>query len=499
MSDSESGEDNFEDAVESVEVSVSPASRAKRNTMKRGAVPGAAAAVEKQLSPEIEDQIEILTGDQLAERDTRWRRLEQLRMRRATGDNTAGMGPGAGQESPGQESPLNVTASTPADSRESSVEGIYLSGVRSHHPFKVVECDTRSVASDGKSVRTGDSHRSSVSDVRPCAAPPPDIVSSVVRHAPAPAPAPAKPAPVPSSPVTPAPAPAVMGPPSQPLAPPRKKKVSTSSSASPGPDTTDPIPAPKISSVGTKPKPTSLAVESLAVPHPIPSPASTVASLTKDLESQLLKSPGSSAQDDRLSLHNLNISSATRGDFVVRPQDEESRRGEQERKVSASEAPDINQDPSGGAAAAGEEEEAGVGAGSGRGSGGKSRRKEAGYLSGGSGSFHSGGSGGYHSSRSQVASGRGSGESRKSVAGSGGSSSMDSGMMKQMNMFIRTKSDSGNRLTDQEILKQIKVKNLDDGGEMDLVTAEDLIPKYTNPLSQHIMRSGLSLCSPVRC
>ena len=74
---------------------------------------------------------------------------------------------------------------------------------------------------------------------------------------------------------------------------------------------------------------------------------------------------------------------------------------------------------------------------------------------------------------------------------------MDSGMMKQMNMFIRTKSDSGNRLTDQEILKQIKVKNLDDGGEMDLVTAEDLIPKYTNPLSQHIMRSGLSLCSPV--
>ena len=351
MSDSESGEDNFEDAVESVEVSVSPASRAKRNTMKRGAVPGPAA--EKQLSPEIEDQIEILTGDQLAERDTRWRRLEQLRMRRATGDNTAGTG--AGQESPGQESPLNVTASTPADSRESSVEGIYLSGVRSHHPFKVVECDTRSVASDGKSVRTGDSHRSSVSDVRPCAAPPPDIVSSVVRQAPAPAPA--KPAPVPSSPVTPAPS-AVMGPPSQPLAPPRKKKVSTSSSASPGPDTADPVPAPKISaSVGTKPKPTSLAVESLAVPHPIPSPASTVASLTKDLESQLLKSPGS-AQDDRLSLHNLNISSATRGDFVVRPQDEESRRGEQERKVSASEAPDINQDPSGGAAAAGDEEEA---------------------------------------------------------------------------------------------------------------------------------------------
>ena len=62
-----------------------------------------------------------------------------------------------------------MTCSTPADSRESSVEGIYLSGVRSHHPFKVVECDNRSVASDNKS------HRSSVTDVRPQ---PPDIVSS---------------------------------------------------------------------------------------------------------------------------------------------------------------------------------------------------------------------------------------------------------------------------------------------------------------------------------
>ena len=45
---------------------------------------------------------------------------------------------GAGEEGSGQESPLNVTCSTPADSRESSVEGIYLSGVRSHHPFKVL-------------------------------------------------------------------------------------------------------------------------------------------------------------------------------------------------------------------------------------------------------------------------------------------------------------------------------------------------------------------------
>ena len=228
----------------------------------------------------------------------------------------------------------------------------------------------------------------------------------------------------------------------------------------------------KGTSTGTKNKPSSLGVESLGVPHPIPSPASTVASITKDLEKQLLKSPTTSKEESS-SVHNLNISSATRGEYVVRPQDEECRRGETERKLS-SDSNTINQDP------AGPDEDGAVA--SGRGSmGGISRRKD-GYTSGGSGSFHSGGSGGYHSSRSQAASGRGSGESRKSGSG-------DSGMMKQMNLFIRTKSDSGNRLTDQELLKQIKVKNLDDGTELDLATAEDRMPKYTNPLSQHIMRS----------
>ena len=69
MSDSESSSsDNFEDAVESVEIAQSPTSKAKRNTMKRGAVTTAeieavGRATEHQMSPEIEDQIEILTGE----------------------------------------------------------------------------------------------------------------------------------------------------------------------------------------------------------------------------------------------------------------------------------------------------------------------------------------------------------------------------------------------------------------------------------------------------
>ena len=47
---------------------------------------------------------------------------------------------------------------------------------------------------------------------------------------------------------------------------------------------------------------------------------------------------------------------------------------------------------------------------------------------------------------------------------------------------------SSSTLNLQEILKQIKVKNLDTGEEMDLVKAEDQLPQSINPLCLHIMR-----------
>merc|ERR1719370_1602711 len=107
-------------------------------------------------------------------------------------------------------------------------------------------------------------------------------------------------------------------------------------------------------------------------------------------------------------------------------------------------------------------------------------------LSRGQEGHSTGGSGGYHSSGSRGTSqgGRGSGESRKS----GHSAESDAGVVRQANVFIRTKSDSGKRLTDQEILRQIKVKNLDTGAEMDLQTAEEQLPQSINPLSLQIMR-----------
>ena len=64
----------------------------------------------------------------------------------------------------------------------------------------------------------------------------------------------------------------------------------------------------------------------------------------------------------------------------------------------------------------------------------------------------------------------------------------DSSLTSQMNMFVRSRSDSGKKLNDDDILRQIKVKNLDTGEEMDLVEAEDQLPQSVNPLSLHIMR-----------
>ena len=439
MSDSEtSSSDNFEDAVESVELSQSPTSRAKRNTMRSGErPPGGPGPEQHEASPAVEDKIEIMTGDQLADNDGRWRRLENLRRRGEAG---------GGEDRPGQESPLNVTSTTPADSRESSVEGIYLSGVRSHHPFKVVECDSRSVQSDSKS------HRSSVSDVRQSLVP--DIVSSTKT-------ARLSCVTTLTTPVTPTTSittsDTVMGPPpSLPLAPPRRKKTSTSTTSTPLSEVR--------AQVSTTEKP-SLSPEVVKAASPA---------------CQLV-----SQEVEQLSVHNLNLSAATRGEFVVRPQDEESRRGEQERKVSA-ELGTVNQDPAGGTQ--GEET---AGAGGGRGSlgrgktGGSGPGGGAGAAGGGAGGYHSGGSGGQHSNRSQALSGRGSAESRKSGGGSGGS---DGGMVKQMGLFVRTKSDSGKRLTDQQILQQIKVRDLDTGTEMDLAAAENMIPRHIDPMSKHIIR-----------
>ncbi|XP_050738930.1 WD repeat-containing protein 44-like isoform X3 [Eriocheir sinensis] len=83
--------------------------------------------------------------------------------------------------------------------------------------------------------------------------------------------------------------------------------------------------------------------------------------------------------------------------------------------------------------------------------------------------------------------------------------SCSDGPMKQLNLMVRTRSDSGKELSDaewilqspvdfddimsdKEILQQVTVLNLDTGERIALSDAESCLPKALNPLSLHIMR-----------
>ncbi|CAL1278155.1 unnamed protein product [Larinioides sclopetarius] len=61
-------------------------------------------------------------------------------------------------------------------------------------------------------------------------------------------------------------------------------------------------------------------------------------------------------------------------------------------------------------------------------------------------------------------------------------------LKQQQPYMVRTRSDSGRPLTDQEILAQVTVRNLDTGEQIPLSLAEEHLPRCLNPLSLHIMR-----------
>ncbi|XP_058824445.1 WD repeat-containing protein 44 isoform X2 [Topomyia yanbarensis] len=64
----------------------------------------------------------------------------------------------------------------------------------------------------------------------------------------------------------------------------------------------------------------------------------------------------------------------------------------------------------------------------------------------------------------------------------------DEDLFKQLNIYVKTRTDSGKQLTDMEILEQIPVKNLDTGENFPLSAVEEKLPQCINPLSLHIMR-----------
>lgn len=67
-------------------------------------------------------------------------------------------------------------------------------------------------------------------------------------------------------------------------------------------------------------------------------------------------------------------------------------------------------------------------------------------------------------------------------------SSSNSSSLRQLNMVMRTRSDSGRPLSDKEILDQVEVLNLDTGEKVPLSVAEEQLPRCLNPLALHIMR-----------
>ncbi|CAK9808618.1 WD repeat-containing protein 44 [Anthophora quadrimaculata] len=187
--------------------------------------------------------------------------------------------------------------------------------------------------------------------------------------------------------------------------------------------------------------PTDLApstVELTLPASPLPSPASTIESITREFE------------------HSLDIRSATKGQYVVKPQDEDKSKAEgpsheELERVEKMKAELMSV---------------------------RSSDKSSSPL----GSMSSNSIGRYSLGPHKLSglSPQGSKERRKSAG--------DQDMVQQLNMFVRTRTDSGKRLTDMEILEQVTVLNLDTGERVPLSIAEDKLPQCINPLSLHIMR-----------
>ncbi|PNE09436.1 hypothetical protein B7P43_G00138, partial [Cryptotermes secundus] len=210
-----------------------------------------------------------------------------------------------------------------------------------------------------------------------------------------------------------------------PVAPPRRKKKSK-------PQTPRNL---TVSNIQKPPPPTE---EAYPQSSPLPSPASTIESLTREFE------------------HSLDIRSATKGQYVVKPQDEDRAKAEGPSSEELERLERLKAEL--------------LSANSSQASG-----SPVGSISSSSIGRTSGGT------RKKGLSPRGSKERRRSAGD-------EQGMMSQLNMLVRTRTDSGKQLSDLEILEQVTVLNLDTGERVPLSIAEDKLPQCINPLSLHIMR-----------
>ena len=212
--------------------------------------------------------------------------------------------------------------------------------------------------------------------------------------------------------------------PSEPVAPPRRRrKAQAPTPPQPDPPALPvPTPPPVIPAAAhhdaastASQLPSSVSAPSLsssAAPTPVEPPQKTIHSLTRGFE------------------FSLDLMSATKGLYVIKPQDEESTRAER-RRSSSDDSTSKATDPS---------------------PPDENRTKD------------------------KVS------NDPNCIAEEGESSAPS------VNMFVRTRTDSGKPLSDREILEQVTVLNLDTGEQIPLSIAEDKLPQCLNPLSLHIMR-----------
>ncbi|XP_074041562.1 WD repeat-containing protein 44 isoform X2 [Leptinotarsa decemlineata] len=201
-------------------------------------------------------------------------------------------------------------------------------------------------------------------------------------------------------------------------------------------------------------------------PPELASPASTIESLTREFEHSLDQFPPSKLDEcdkflpsemksfDLNTGHSLDIRQALKGQFVVKPQDNNIPKGHISIRNIHNNEENINLSTEI--------------KNSENGARGSSNRSSLGHYSLGP---HRGTH--QHERKTPVR------ERRKSAG--------DENFLKNL-FHVRTHTDSGKQLSDLEILEQVTVLNLDTGERVPLSVAEDKLPQCVNPLSLHIMR-----------
>ncbi|KAF4517048.1 hypothetical protein B566_EDAN004668 [Ephemera danica] len=375
--------------------------------------------------PEISSSAEHVDDQESTDDETRRRRVLELRQRLTTDEDGAGTA-GSG------------TAGSPQGSTTSSLEGGLYPGNRSSiqsapaatasHPFRIIDQDGLSLHSMS-SIGRGALLLSQIKPEPPASIPAqqeaPSTSSSAELMGPPPPPPPLQePDVIASTKPTP------------PVAPPRRKKKNKS-------------PANIETVTSTEPEKVEEPAEA-----PLPSPASAIESLAREFE------------------QSLDLRAATKGQYVVKPQDSVSCRAEPLPPSPPSSSPTSSLPPPAPSPTSSLPPQmpapaAPVAATS----------QQPPHSSSCSSGFSSACS---SLPRSARPSPRNSKERNTGTPGLLGSSlSMDEAM-------VRTRTDSGKQLTDLEILEQVTVLNLDTGERVPLSVAEDKLPQCINPLNSSL-------------